>query len=149
MEDISVFTSSKSNEWGTPQDLFDSLDEKYHFTLDPASTNENHKCDKYYTKEVDGLAQSWAGEVVFCNPPYGREIGAWVKKCYDEAMNGVKIVMLVPARTDTRWFHEYLYGKEDVGVRILFLRGRIRFVKDKDFKSEPAPFPSMLVFFNL
>lgn len=157
MADISIFTSSKSNEWETPQDLFDKLNTTFHFTLDPAATDENHKCDKYYTKETNGLTQSWVGEVVFCNPPYGKEIGVWVKKCYDEAMNGVKIVMLVPARTDTRWFHEYLYNKEDVGIRISFLRGRLRFInrtfpswrKDGDFKVSPANFPSMLVYFNL
>ena len=79
MADVSIFTSSKSNEWETPQDLFDKLNADYHFTLDPASTEENHKCDKYYTKESDGLSKDWSGEVVFCNPPYGKEIGAWVK----------------------------------------------------------------------
>lgn len=157
MADVSIFTSSKSNEWETPQDLFDKLNADYHFTLDPASTEENHKCDKYYTKENDGLSKDWRGEVVFCNPPYGKEIGVWVKKCYDESRRGVKIVLLVPSRTDTRWFHEYLYNRDGDGIRIEFLRGRLRFTNrtfpswrpDGNFEASPATFPSMLVYFNL
>lgn len=85
-----------------------------------AETEENKKCDKYYTKEVDGLSQDWSGEVVFCNPPYGRKVGAWVKKC---AESKCLAVALLPARTDTRWFHDYIYNKAE----IRFIKGRLRF----------------------
>ena len=84
----SVHFSSESNEWATPQDLFNKLNEKYMFTLDPCATKENAKCDNYITKEDDGLLQDWRGEVVFMNPPYGREISKWIEKAYIESLNG-------------------------------------------------------------
>ena len=77
---LDVMFSSKPNEWSTPQNLFDKLNNKYHFTLDPCSTVENHKCDKFYTIEDDGLIKDWSNETVFVNPPYGRELYKWVKK---------------------------------------------------------------------
>lgn len=149
--------SSKSNEWETPQDLFDKLNKQYHFTLDPCCTHENAKCTKHYTQEDDGLSKEWSGEVVFCNPPYGREIGKWVEKAYREAINGTKIVMLIPARVDTKWFHQYLYNKEEQGIRVEFIKGRLKFInrtlpswrEDGNFKASPATFPSMLIYFNL
>lgn len=144
--------SSKSNEWETPQDLFDKLNEFYHFNLDPASTDDNAKCDNHYTIEDDGLSKDWGGCNVFVNPPYGREIGKWVKKAYEESQKpNTKVVMLIPARTDTAWFHDYcLNGK------LMFLRGRLKFVnkafpsyrEDGDFKVSSAPFPSMIVVFG-
>lgn len=90
----SVHFSTGKDDWGTPQDLFDALNEEFNFTLDPCADNNNHKCAKYYTIEQDGLAQSWAGETVFCNPPYSRKTKtnagqiAWVQKCYKEAAEG-------------------------------------------------------------
>lgn len=75
--------SSQNPSWSTPQELFDELDGEFHFTLDPCADDGNHKCDRYYTEEQDGLAQDWAGEVVFCNPPYGRDIAKWVRKCFN------------------------------------------------------------------
>lgn len=138
--------TSEKDDWETPQALFDELDAKYHFTLDPCSTHANAKCDKHYTVEEDGLSQDWTDETVFCNPPYGRRIGEWFEKCAREAENGTKIVLLVPSRTDTRYFHEYVYKKP--GIRIEFIRGRLKF----EVSGEPlnsSPFPSMLVFFNL
>ena len=80
--------SNKSNEWATPQSLFDELNAEFHFTLDPCADDINHKCDKYYTVNDDGLAQDWSGERVFCNPPYGRQVGSWVKKCFSEVYGG-------------------------------------------------------------
>ena len=139
--DGAAFTSLK-DDWETPQVLFDSLDARYHFTLDPCSTHENAKCSKHYTAEDDGLSRSWAGEVVFCNPPYGRQIGTWVKKCHDEAAHAT-VVMLIPARTDTAYFHDFIYGQ----ARIEFLRGRLRFERGGE-PADAAPFPSMLVFFE-
>lgn len=103
--------SSLSNEWATPKEFYNKLNMKYHFNLDPCATNENHKCETYFTKEDDGLTKSWKGWRVFCNPPYAREIGKWVEKAYNENKNGTFIVMLLPARTDTKWFHDYIYIK--------------------------------------
>ena len=96
--------SSNSNEWATPTDFYKELDAEFHFNLDPCSTHENAKCERHYTIDNDGLTQEWggAGTRVFCNPPYGREIGKWVKKCYEESKNCEVVVMLIPARTDTR-----------------------------------------------
>ena len=96
--------SSNTDLWATPQWLFDELDAKYHFTVDVCATPDNAKCEKYYTEAQDGLAQKWTGRV-WCNPPYGRQIGKWVKKASECAADVV--VMLLPARTDTAWFHDY------------------------------------------
>ena len=136
-----VMFSSKTNEWGTPQSLFDELDREFCFTLDPCSTHENAKCKKHYTSEDNGLAQDWTGEVVFCNPPYGREIPKWVEKA---ATSNATTVMLIPARTDTRYFHNYIYGKAEVR----FLRGRVRFERAPGEPGDAAPFPSMIVVFR-
>lgn len=129
--------SSNSDEWGTPKSFFQELNKEFHFTLDPCATNENHKCEKYFTKEQDGLKQNWSGHIVYCNPPYGKEISKWVEKAYNENKKGTFIVMLLPARTDTKWFHNYIYKKHE----IRFLKGRLKF---NDVK-QSAPFPSMLV----
>lgn len=147
--------SSASNEWETPDTFFQELDQEFHFTLDPCCQEYNHKCSKYYTSSADGLNQSWAGERVFCNPPYGRQIGNWVRKCYEEAQKpNTIVVMLVPARTDTRWFHDYIYQKSNVEIR--FVKGRLKFINrclpsynpTGDFQTQPAPFPSMVVIFR-
>lgn len=134
--------SSKTCEWATPQDFFNRLNAEFKFTLDPCASAENHKCDKYYTKAEDGLLQDWSGETVFCNPPYGREIGMWVRKCFCEVFDGncPCAVMLIPARTDTRWFHDYIYNKAETR----FIKGRIKFGNQKN----SAPFPSMTVIFR-
>lgn len=129
--------SSNTDEWATPKEFYKELDNEFHFTLDPCATDENHKCDKYYTKSDDGLKQKWGGYRVFCNPPYGREIGKWVEKAYNENKNGTLVVMLLPARTDTRWFHDYIYNQHE----IRFIKGRLKFNDGK----QSAPFPSMLV----
>lgn len=96
---------------------------------------------KYFTKEQNGLLQDWTGETVFCNPPYGRkETGEWVKKCAEESSHCNTVVMLIPARTDTKWFHKYIYHK---AKEIRFIKGRIKFGGCKN----AAPFPSMIVIF--
>jgi len=130
--------SSKTPEWETPQDLFDELNKEFMFTLDPCATKENTKCKKFYTKEQDGLTKDWSNEIVFCNPPYGRVISQWVKKS-SLIKNGV-VVMLIPARTDTSYFHDFIYGKTE----IRFIRGRLKFGDSKN----SAPFPSMIVIFQ-
>ena len=133
--------TSNRDDWETPAELFRELNERYHFTLDPCSTHENAKCEKHYTVDDDGLAQSWEGETVFCNPPYGRKIGAWVRKCAEESKHA-KVVMLIPARTDTAYFHDYIYNK----ARVTFIRGRLKFERG-GVAMNSAPFPSMIVEF--
>ena len=134
--------SSKSNEWATPPELFSELDAEFGFSLDPCATDDNHKCPKYYTQKDDGLRQNWGGgERVFCNPPYGRAIGEWVRKCSEEAKKpDTLVVLLIPARTDTTYFHDYIYRK---AREVRFLRGRLRF----GGATNSAPFPSMIVIF--
>jgi site-specific DNA-methyltransferase (adenine-specific) len=133
--------SSKTDQWATPQDFFDALNKEFNFTLDVCATPENAKCQNYYTPEVDGLSQPWNGNV-WCNPPYGREIGSWVKRAFISAATGYAnvVVMLLPARTDTQWFHKYIYGKAE----IRFVQGRLKFGGHKN----AAPFPSMVVVFG-
>ncbi len=132
-----VALSSKTDQWETPQDLFDTLDKKFNFNLDPCADLSNFKCDKYFTEQIDGLKQSWAGHTVFMNPPYDREIKYWLKKAYEESKNDTLIVSLIPARTDTSYWHDYIFDKAEV----YFLRGRIKFGQTKN----PAPFPSAVV----
>lgn len=135
----SGLTSSSTDEWATPQDLFDTLNATFHFTLDPCATPENAKCARFYTKEQDGLKQDWGGEVIWCNPPYGREIGKWIQKCAEH--RGVA-VMLIPARTDTRWWHSYIDKNPD--AHVYFIKGRLKFGDGKN----PAPFPSAIVVYT-
>ena len=133
--------SSTTDLWATPQDFFDKLNEEFHFNLDPCATPDNAKCAKFFTKEQDGLQQEWGGYNVFCNPPYGSEIKKWVRKCYEESRKpDTLVVMLIPARTDTSYFHDYIYHKAE----LRFVRGRIKF----GGASQGAPFPSMVVIFN-
>ena len=109
--------SSKTPEWGTPQDLYDKLNERFHFDLDPACTTENCKCPKgfYADKGIDGLREKWFGNV-YLNPPYGQIISHWINKAYYEHRHGncKLVVALLPARTDTKYFHGYIYKKENV-----------------------------------
>lgn len=136
-----VMFSSETDLWATPQDFYDELNREFHFTLDPCATADNAKCEKFFTVEDDGLKRDWTGETVFCNPPYGRAIKAWVKKCYEESRKpDTTVVMLIPARTDTSYFHDYIYHK---AREIRFIRGRLRFGNAKN----SAPFPSMVVVF--
>ena len=133
--------SSKTDLWSTPWNFFEKLNDEFHFTLDPCSTHENAKCYKHFTIEEDGLLQDWGNEVVFCNPPYGRQIKDWVKKAYEESQkDNTTVVMLIPARTDTIYFHEYIYHKAE----IRFIKGRLKFGDAKN----AAPFPSMVVIFR-
>ena len=136
-----VMFSSATDNWSTPQDFFDKLNAEFHFDLDVCADEINHKCDKYYTKEQDGLQMPWKG-IVWCNPPYGREIGQWVRKALFASVGGTTVVMLIPARTDTKWFHDYIYKRENVEIR--FVRGRLKFGNSKN----SAPFPSMVVVFK-
>ena len=131
-----VMFSSKTDMWSTPQDFFDILNAEFGFTCDVCATKENAKCEHYFTQEQDGLKQEWTG-VCWCNPPYGRLIGKWVQKA---AESKCTVVMLLPARTDTRWFHDWIYERAEVR----FLRGRLKFGGCQN----AAPFPSMVVIFR-
>ena len=140
-----VMFSSRTEEWETPQKFYDELNKEFNFTVDVAATKDNAKAPLYFTKEIDGLKQSWnVGGTVFCNPPYGRKIAAWVKKAYDEAKKGIKIVLLIPARTDTKYFHDYIYGHAESR----FIRGRLKFTNENGDPVDRAPFPSMVVIYN-
>ena len=140
-----ILFSSASEEWGTPKDLFEELNEEFHFVLDVCASSENHKCEKYFTKKENGLIQEWTRRdrgACWMNPPYGRAIVAWMQKALDESRKGSTVVCLVPARTDTRWFHDFVHGKAD---EVRFIRGRIKF--DGPAKNL-APFPSMIVVYR-
>lgn len=133
--------SSKTDLWETPQSFFEQLDNEFHFTLDACALPENAKCTEYYTPEQNGLIQKWTG-TVWCNHPYGREITRWVQKASLESDFGSTVVMLLPARTDTKWFHTYIYNQKNVEVR--FVCGRLKFGGSKN----GAPFPSMVCIFR-
>ena len=143
MDDLNtkVLYSSKEEKWATPQDFFDKLNDEFHFTLDAAASPDNAKCANYFTEEQDGLAQSWEGHTVWCNPPYCRKTGLWVKKAWEEHQRtGCTVVMLLPSRTDVRWFHDYILGKAE----IRFIKGRLKFGGNKN----SAPFPSIVVIYR-
>lgn len=137
-----VMFSSKTEMWETPQDFFDKLDDEFHFTLDVCASSSNHKCGLYFSEDDNGLEQSWSGHTAWCNPPYGRnKTGEWVRKAMQETRSpNTTVVLLLPARTDTAWFHDYILGFAE----IRFIRGRLKFGGSKN----GAPFPSMVVVFG-
>ncbi len=148
---LKVHGSSKSNEWETPKNFFKRYNDIFNFDIDVASTHQNHLVDKYWTIEDDALSKDWAGMTCWMNPPYGREIGKFIKKAYEESLKGATVVCLIPSRTDTAWWHEYVVKGE-----IEFIRGRLKFVnrtfpswrEDGNFKVSAAPFPCSVVIFR-
>lgn len=129
-------------DYETPQELFDELNKEFRFTLDVCADEHNHKVEYWLDKKIDGLKSNW-DRSNYCNPPYGSQIKDWVAKAWDEFMHNPTcdtIVMLLPARTDTKWFHDYIYGKAEVR----FIKGRLKFGKEQN----SAPFPSMIVIFR-
>lgn len=136
---FSVHFSSATDVWGTPWDLFHVLDAEFHFTVDACALPENAKCDRYFSPNDDGLRQEWRG-VIWMNPPYGRGIHRWLAKAADAANNGATVVCLLPARTDTRWWHDYVMQASEVR----FLKGRLRFGNARHC----APFPSCIAIFR-
>jgi phage N-6-adenine-methyltransferase len=155
--------SSRYDSWATPIDFFNELNKEFNFTIDVCASEHNKKCEKYYDITIDGLNQDWTG-TCFMNPPYGRTIGNWVKKAYEESKKGNTIVALLPSRTDTKWFHNYCINQE-----VRFIKGRLVFGTDDywkylwsteyiDGKKNPlfgkygkknsAPFPSVVVVFK-
>ena len=135
---MNVHFSSKTDLWYTPQDFFKKYDDVYKFETDVCATDDNAKCAKYYTEEMDGLSQEWR-DVCWMNPPYGRTIGKWMKKAYESSLSGAAVVCLVPARTDTNWWHDYAMKGD-----IEFIKGRLKFGGSKN----SAPFPSAVVVFK-
>lgn len=141
-EDIGIHAlhfSSQSDKWATPQSYFDAVDSEFRFTLDACATADSAKCEAYYSPSDDGLAQEWMG-VVWCNPPYGREISSWLKKAVISAAMGATVVCLIPSRTETAWWHDIVMNASE----IRFVRGRLKFGGAK----YNAPFPSALVVFR-
>ena len=137
---MNVHFSSATDLHATPQEFFDKLNAEFHFALDVCATSENAKCFNYFCKEQDGLAKNWvsaaSGGAVWMNPPYGREIGRWMEKANEAAKEGATVVCLVPARTDTKWWHECAIQHE-----VRFIRGRLKFGDAKN----SAPFPSAVI----
>lgn len=132
--------SSNSDEWATPSDVFDRLNNEFNFNLDACATDFNRKCENYFTQAENGLKQSWGGYRVFCNPPYSN-ISEWVKKAYYESYKADTLIcLLIPARTDTRYFQEYILHRAE----IRFIKGRLHFNNSKT----GAPFPSMIVIYR-
>lgn len=132
-----VHFSSETDDWATPAAFFDRLNSEFNFTLDPCANEDNAKCDRYFTKEDDGLSRDWSGETVFMNPPYGRAIADWIRKAYEESRAGTTVVALIPSRTDTRYWHEYVMK----ATEIRFVKGRLKFGDGRN----SAPFPSAVV----
>ena len=132
--------SCRTDDWPTPQAFFDQLNREFKFTLDPCASAENAKCRWFFTREDDGLKQNWRSHRVFCNPPYGKAMRDWARKCYEASQGGALVALLAHARTDTRWFHDWVYGKAD---EIRFVRGRLKFGDG----SQSAPFPSLIAIF--
>jgi len=136
---IKACLSSEKMDWETPQDFFDELNKEFNFTLDVCATKENRKCHTFISAkslEIDWTTVSTGWK--WMNPPYGRKIGEWIKKASEER----KVVALIPARTDTKYFHDYIYKKKNVEIR--FIKGRLKFGNSKN----SAPFPSMIVIFR-
>lgn len=139
-----VLFSSECMTWETPQLFFNQINEEFNFTLDVCAFNENKKCDRFISPQENALTRNWDNgdnkEICWMNPPYGRGIGVWIKKAYEQAERGNTIVALIPSRTDTKWFHEYIYNKHE----IRFIKGRLKFGDSVN----AAPFPSMLIIFK-
>jgi len=139
--------SSASGDWETPSEIFQPLNDEFHFDLDACASKDNHKVPRYFSIDGTGLAhdaleQDWSkfGKSVWCNPPYGREIVKWVKKCSQESEKGLTVVALLPARTDTKWFWDYILDRAEIRL----IKGRLKFGRAEN----SAPFPSMLVIFH-
>lgn len=139
---LGVMYSSLKSEWETPQLLFDNLKQRFPFQIDVCADENNKKCEKYFSVEDDGLKQSWYDyDFAWMNPPYGKKIGLWVRKAYEQSLNYVTVVCLLPSRTDTKWWHEYIMKG---AAEVWFVKGRIKFSNHKN----PAPFPSVIVVFD-
>lgn len=140
---IRAAMASVDHTWATPPELFEQWDSEFRFTLDPCCVPSTAKCAKYYTPAEDGLRQDWSRERVFMNPPYGRSLPAWMRKAWEESQRGALVVCLVPVRTDTAWWHDWVIAKR---AEVRFLKGRISFLLDGK-RGQPT-FPSALVIYR-
>lgn len=131
--------SSNSDEWETPQYVFNILQQEFNFQIDVCANSENNKCEDFFSKEIDGLKQEWSPYRCWMNPPYGKSIKLWMNKALDESKKGALVVCLIPSRTDTKWWHEFAMRSAE----IRFIEGRLCFGKGK----QSAPFPSCIVIF--
>ena len=136
-----AMVSSNTNEWATPRKFFDNLNAEFNFTLDPCSTHENALCEKHYTIAENGLLQEWTDEIVFMNPPYGRQIHLWIKKAWEESLRGATVVCLIKPTTDTKYWHEFIFP---YAAQVRFIKGRLKFGNSND----AAPFSSAVVIFT-
>lgn len=138
--DTDLMFSSKCMKWATPDDFYNKLNEEFNFTLDPCCEAETAKCKKFFTPKENGLIQNWSDDIVFMNPPYGRELPKWIEKAYKESLEGAKVVCLIPARTDTKIWHDIIFPNAE----IRFVKGRLKFSN----QNNSAPFPSAVVIFG-
>jgi len=139
---MSVHFSSEDMTWSTPQYFFDELNSEFNFTLDPCCSEATAKCSKFYTEADDGLSKDWSNDVVFMNPPYGREIRYWVKKAYEESLKGATVACLIPARPDTTYWWDYIH--EGKAAELRWVKGRLKFGDAEN----SAPFPSVVVVYR-
>lgn len=140
MNNQAAMVSSEKHDWETPKELFEKIDDEFNFTIDVCALPHNAKCKRFYTPEADGLKQNWGGETCWMNPPYGREQIKWIEKAYEESKQGTTVVCLIPARPDTKLWHEIIFPNAEVR----FIKGRISFVGAES----AALFPSALVIFG-
>lgn len=147
-----IYHSSKSNEWETPKYVFNSLNDEFNFKLDAAATKENTLCSSFFTKENNALIQDWSSfKSIWCNPPYGKLIGQFLQKGYEESLKDSIVVFLIPARVDTKWWHNYCSKGE-----VRFIKGRLKFqnrtfpswTPNNTHKISPASFPSAIIIFG-
>lgn len=134
-----IHFSSKKQDWETPPELFAPLDDEFEFTVDVCAEAHNTKCPRYFSPEIDGLKQDWSGEVCWCNPPYD-DAASWIEKASRASLLGAVVVMLIPARTDTRYWHDFVMKADEIRL----IKGRVRFVG----ADASAPFPSCIVVFR-
>lgn len=134
-----ILFSSDRTDWETPLDLFIKLDQEFNFDVDLCANDKNHLCRTYFSEFNSCLDKEFYNKSIYCNPPYSRSMYKFIKKCYELSKNNI-VVMLLPCRTDTKWFHDFIYNKAE----IRFIKGRLKFGGSKN----SAPFPSMVVVYN-
>lgn len=136
----SFFFTSRTEEWDTPQYVYEVLNQEFHFTLDVCATKLNRKCDKYFSKAMNGLKRSWDKNICWMNPPYGKDIYKWMQKAYEESCKSATVVCLIHSRTDTKWWHHWVAKADEVR----FVYRRLAFGKGE----RDSPFPSVIVVFR-
>ena len=139
-------TEKGTDDWRTPREFFEKLNSEFNFVIDAAASAQNAMLPRFWTKEDDALSKPWhhEGGAIWCNPPYGRDVGRWVRKAWEESQNGATVVMLIFARTDTAWWHDWAVR----ATEIVFVRGRLRFERPDGTRGAPAPVPSVLLYFR-